>query len=149
MKLQSTIWTTCLNPLPGTVLDLPHINPHFSVCFRKDIQLWLEKKNSVFVGECLSLLSHTCNVSYRGLSSDLSQHPLCYVIRWVLPFLVPDLFNCWWSFECFLYFHFSTDSHWLERQELSEITFLNLFLACWPVPYHTFAVCNPLRLPSL
>lgn len=85
-----------------------------------------EEKFSVFWRMLVSAITHMQCFLSRFVQWSLSTpFMLCYLVGFAFSgsWLMQLLMKLW----CFLYLHFSADSPWLERQELSEITFLNLF----------------------
>lgn len=147
MKLQSAVQSTWLNPLPGMVLDWPHINPHFSVCSNSFKSSTWEEKFDVCWGMLVSAITHMHCFLSRFVQWSLSTpFMFCYLVGFAFSgsWLMQLLMKLW----CFLYLHFSADSPWLERQELSEITFLNLFWhADQSLITHLLCVIPPVYLP--
>lgn len=126
MTLQSTIWTTWLNLLPGMVFDEPTLIPvSVYVLGKTNSTLTWEEKFSVFWRLLVSAITYMqCFLSrfVQALSTAFVTLFGGFCFSWFLSYATVDE-----ALGCFLSLHFSADSPWLERQELSEITFLNLF----------------------
>lgn len=126
MKLWSTIWATSLNPLPGMVLDYPTLIPVSVYILGKTFNFNLKRK-------MLCLLENAC-LHYNIHALFLIQvYPVFSLNNLYVTLFAGFCFSWFLTYAtvealgCFLSLHLSADSPWLERQELAEITFLNLF----------------------